>query len=61
MNREAAIGLLDRLYEAQNEFYAVGPDAFGRLLAPDITWVVPATNRIAETYRGLGEVEAAGG
>jgi ketosteroid isomerase-like protein len=57
MNRDAAIGLLDRLHSAQNEFYAGGPGAaLQQLLAPDLTWAVPGNNAIAGTYRGLGEV-----
>jgi len=57
MNREAAVGLLDRLHKAQNEFYAGGSDAaFQQLLAPNITWTVPGDNRIAGTYRGLEQV-----
>ena len=57
MDREAAIALLDRLHEAQNEFYAGGSDAaLEQLLSSDITWTVPGNNRIAGTYRGLEEV-----
>jgi ketosteroid isomerase-like protein len=57
MNRDAAIGLLDRLHTAQNGFYAGGPGAARQqLLAPDITWTVPGDNRIAGIYRGLDEV-----
>ncbi len=57
MNRGAAIALLDRLYQAQNEFYAGGSAAaLWPILAPDITWTVPGDNRIAGTYRGLEEV-----
>jgi uncharacterized protein len=57
MNRDAAIGLLDRLHEAQNGFYAGGcGDALEHLLAPDITWTVPGDNRIAGTYHGLEDV-----
>jgi ketosteroid isomerase-like protein len=57
MNRVAAIDLLDRLHSAQNEFYAGGSGAaLQELLAPDITWTVPGTNRIAGTYHGLDEV-----
>jgi uncharacterized protein len=57
MNRDAAIGLLDRLHDAQNEFYAGGPGAaLEQILAPDITWTVPGENRIAGTYRGHEEV-----
>jgi uncharacterized protein len=57
VNRDAAIGLLDRLHAAQNEFYARGPaTALERLLAQDITWTVPGESRIAGTYRGLEQV-----
>ena len=57
MNRDAALDLLDRLHDAQNEFYAGGSGAaLQQLLAPNITWTVPGDNRIAGTYRGLGEV-----
>jgi ketosteroid isomerase-like protein len=57
VNRDTAIDILDRLHEAQNEFYAGGTDAALRqLLAPHITWTVPGENRIAGTYRGLEEV-----
>jgi ketosteroid isomerase-like protein len=57
MNRDIATELLDRLHEAQNEFYAGGSGAaLERLLAPSITWTVPGDNRIAGTYRGLEEV-----
>jgi hypothetical protein len=57
VNREAAIDLLDRLHEAQNEFYA-GRSGAGleQILASTITWTVPGDNRIAGTYRGLGQV-----
>jgi SnoaL-like domain len=57
MNRDIAIDLLDRLHEAQNEFYAGGsPGALEQLLAPTVTWTVPGDNRIAGSYRGLEEV-----
>jgi len=57
VNRELAVDLLDRLHDAQNEFYAGGPGAaLEQLLAADITWAVPGDNRIAGTYRGLEEV-----
>jgi hypothetical protein len=57
MTREAAIGVLDRLHKAQNEFYAGGSsDALEQLLAREITWTVPGENRIAGSYRGLEEV-----
>ena len=57
MNRDTAIALLDRLQQEQNEFYAGGSGAaFPHLLAPDITWTVPGSNRISGTYRGLDAV-----
>jgi hypothetical protein len=57
VNRGTAIGLLDRLHKAQNEFYAGGSGAaLEQLLAPNITWNVPGDNRIAGNYRGLEEV-----
>jgi uncharacterized protein len=56
MNRNAAVGLVDRLHRAQNEFYAGGSgSALEQLLASNITWTVPGDNRIAGTYRGLEE------
>jgi ketosteroid isomerase-like protein len=59
VNRAAAIALLDRLHKAQNDFYAGGSGApLKQLLASSITWTVPGDNRIAGTYRGLGEVFA---
>jgi hypothetical protein len=57
MNQDTAIGLLDRLHKAQNEFYAGGSGAaLQQLLAPNIMWTVPGDNRIAGTYRGLEDV-----
>src|SRR6266550_417128 len=57
MDRGVAIGLLDRLHTAQNEFYAGGSGAvLEQLLAPNISWTVPGDNRIAGNYRGLEEV-----
>jgi ketosteroid isomerase-like protein len=57
LDRDAAVDLLDRLHQAQNQFYAGGSSAaLERLLAPDITWAVPGDNRIAGTYRGREEV-----
>lgn len=59
MNRDAAIALLDRLHEAQNEFYAGGSGAeLGRLLTADIVWTIPGSSPIAGTYRGIDEVLA---
>jgi hypothetical protein len=57
MNRDTAIGLLDDLHAAQNEFYAGGSGVtLKQFLAPNIVWTVPGDNRIAGTYRGLEEV-----
>jgi ketosteroid isomerase-like protein len=57
VTRKCAIGVLDRLHQAQNEFYAGGPAAsLEQLLAPDITSSVPGESQIAGTYRGLEEV-----
>jgi hypothetical protein len=57
MDRKQAVALLDALHQAQNEFYAGGPDtALRRLLSPGVTWSVPGDNRIAGSYRGIEEV-----
>jgi SnoaL-like domain len=57
MNRNEAIALLDRLHMAQNEFYAGGSGAaLEQLLASNIAWTIPGSNRIAGTYRGREEV-----
>ena len=57
VNRDAAVDLLDRLHQAQNEFYSGGSGAaLELLLAPSIAWTVPGDNRIAGNYRGLDEV-----
>jgi hypothetical protein len=57
VNRDTAIGLLDQLHRAQNEFYAGGkPAALRQLLTADITWIVPGRSPIAGTYRGITEV-----
>ncbi len=57
MNRDTAIALLDRLHDAQNEFYAGGCGAaLHQLLAPSIAWTVPGDNHIAGTYSGLTDV-----
>lgn len=46
MRRETAVRLLDRLHSAQNELYRGGSDAgLERLLASDVTWVVPVKVR----------------
>jgi ketosteroid isomerase-like protein len=57
MDRNIAVGLLDRLHRAQNAFYAGGSGAaLEPLLAPNITWMVPGDNRIAGTYQGFDQV-----
>ena len=57
MERDRAIGILERLQSAQNAFYAGGSGAMlKQLLTADISWTVPGNNRIAGTYRGLEEV-----
>jgi hypothetical protein len=57
MNRDIAIELLDRLHNAQNEFYAGGSDgALRQILSPEVRWTIPGANRIAGTYRDLEEV-----
>jgi ketosteroid isomerase-like protein len=57
MNRDAGIGLLDRLHAAQNAFYAGGSGApLEELLAPTVAWAVPGASPIAGTYRGLDAV-----
>jgi ketosteroid isomerase-like protein len=57
MNRGAAVALLDRLHQAQNEFYAGGHGAeLCGLLTPDVIWTVPGQNLIAGNYRRADEV-----
>jgi ketosteroid isomerase-like protein len=57
VNRDAAVRLLDRLHQAQNEFYGGGSGAeLGQLLAPDIRWTVPGSNSIAGVYRSSEQV-----
>jgi ketosteroid isomerase-like protein len=57
MNREAALDLLDRLHEAQNEFQAGGSGAgLQQLLDSEVTWTVAGDNDIAGTYQGLEAV-----
>ena len=57
MDRAAAIALLDRLHQAQNDFYAGGSaDALEGLLAPAITWTVPGHSPLAGIYRGRPQV-----
>lgn len=59
MNRDEAALLIDRLHEAQNEFYGCGSGTIlEQLLAPGVTWTVPGESPIAGTYRGVSEVLA---
>src|SRR5689334_13318181 len=50
MDRAAAVRVLERLHDAQNQFYG-GGDAtpLAELLAADVYWSVPGQNRIAGT------------
>lgn len=57
MNRDAALRLLDRLHDAQNDFYAGGGDtALRKLLTPDIAWTVPGRSPVAGVCHGIDEV-----
>jgi ketosteroid isomerase-like protein len=57
VDRDAALRLLDRLHEAQNDFYAGGGDsALRQLLTPDIAWTVPGRSPVAGQYHGIEEV-----
>lgn len=59
MDRARAIELVDRLHDAQNEYYGGGGGApLRQILAPDIVWTVPGASPIAGTYRGRDEVFA---
>lgn len=59
MERRAAVLVLDRLHEAQNELYAGGrPAAVRELLSPGVIWIVPGSSPIAGTYRGRDQVLA---
>ena len=59
MDRRDATQILDRLHEAQNDFYGGGePPEFEQILDPALTWTVPGNSPIAGTYRGLAEVLA---
>jgi hypothetical protein len=50
MNQDPAMRLLERLHEAQNEFYAGGSGATPeQLIAPNVTRTVPSANNIAGT------------
>ena len=55
--RSEAVALLNRLHNAQNQFYAGGDGGpLAELLTADIVWTVPGNNRIAGRYRGKEEV-----
>jgi ketosteroid isomerase-like protein len=57
MNRDAAIALIDRLHDAQNEFYSGGSGAtLEQILTADISWIIPGENQIAGSYRGIEAV-----
>ena len=57
VNRDTAVLVLDRLHEAQNEFYSGGSGAaLHQLLASSITWTVPGDSSIAGSYVGLEQV-----
>ncbi|HVB50188.1 MAG TPA: hypothetical protein VND89_00400 [Acidimicrobiales bacterium] len=57
MERAAAVEVLNRLHQAQNDFYGGEDDAALRLvLANEIIWMVPGANAIAGAYRGIDEV-----
>jgi len=59
VERISAVTLLDRLHEAQNQFYGGGDGAaLTELLTSDVAWSVPGNNRIAGSYHGLAEVFA---
>lgn len=51
------MGVLDRLHEAQEAFYAGGDRLpLSGLLTDDVVWHVPGNNSIAGTYRGIDDV-----
>jgi len=51
------VGVLDRLHEAQEAFYAGGDRLpLSGLLTDDVVWHVPGNNSIAGTYRGIDDV-----
>ena len=57
MDRDAALRLLDRLHDAQNDCYAGGGDtALRQLLTSDIAWTVPGRSPVAGQYHGIDEV-----
>ncbi len=57
MERAKAKALLDRLHQAQNDFYAGGDSTpLLHLLLPEVRWVVPGENAIAGSYRGIEQV-----
>jgi hypothetical protein len=57
ITRDRAIQVLDRLHQAQNQYYRGGSGGLLReLRAPGIVWTVPGDSRISGIYRGLDEV-----
>ncbi len=59
MDRARAIALLDRLHDAQNEFYSGGDETLLRqILDADIIWSVPGASPIAGTYHGIEDIFA---
>lgn len=59
MEQTDAVALLDRLHDAQNQFYGGGDDApLAGLLTDDIAWTVPGDNAIAGRYHGVEAVFA---
>jgi ketosteroid isomerase-like protein len=59
MDRQSAIGLLDRLHAAQARFYAGGAlEPLADLLTEDVVWSVPGSSPIAGVHSGIGSVMA---
>jgi ketosteroid isomerase-like protein len=59
VDRGEALRILAALHAAQGTFYAGGPaDALREVLADDIEWHVPGSNRIAGDYVGRDAVMA---
>lgn len=57
MERGEAQRILERLHEAQQQFYGGGgSERLRAMLTDDVTWTVPGRNAIAGTYRGVDDV-----
>jgi ketosteroid isomerase-like protein len=57
VSRDQALGIIDRLHDAQARLYTDGdPEPVRALLGEDIAWHVPGTSPIAGSYHGLDEV-----